>query len=214
MEKNFTTLKATMAYIRGMTVRYRKPRGTPRLPSFFQSGVSTLHRFRVPPLLTFAALSITALGAVPALAQSSASLPITVAVIDNYPAFRPHAEQPDPRARELRAVAIRRDPVDKNRSIILLNPVYLTPETLSDALVALRAAERDDPPAESGTLRYNFIPLDTARRARPLPAQKITALNAKLAELRAQPASHIYKLGGVGRSVVISDLSQYLPTDK
>jgi len=143
---------------------------------------------------------------VQAVAQSSAELPVIVAVLDDYPAFQVRPEQSGSQGCELRALVFRRSPTGENHSIVILNPAHVNAETLRDALQVLHASKGDQP----GVTRNNLVALGVTRRQRPPAAGTAEGLEAKLLELRSAPVVQLSSLGGMGRSVAIADLSKYL----
>jgi hypothetical protein len=84
--------------------------------------------------------------------------------------------------------------------VILLNPAYLNPATLNDALAVLRACGN----AATGAAPPNLIPFRANRPARPLDPAKVPALQERIAELQRQPLSRLAGLYGSGRSITIS----------
>lgn len=156
-----------------------------------------------------AALASGLLCGSPAAAQSAMPSSITITVPDGYPAFRPQIDRIDPRAKELRAVIIRRDVGRGDSTIILLNPVYENAETLGDALALLLARTR----SPSGAMDTAPIALLTTGRPRTVAPRVLARLNEKLDQLRAAPETPAGRMGRVGRSVVLTDLLPYLPRE-
>jgi hypothetical protein len=62
---------------------------------------------------------------------------VVVAVFKDYPAFRPSNRTE--RGRELQALVIPTDYTDKDRSVIILNPEYATPQVLFAAITRLNS---------------------------------------------------------------------------
>jgi len=133
-----------------------------------------------------------------AQAQAVAPHSVTIVVLENYPAFQASSGRAaNGSTRELRALVLRRAPWNARESFVILNPAYLSPETLGAALVALRQGQS------------NLIAVSASRPGRPIPSHTLTALKSKLEELRSRPALYVSKLG-TGRTVTIDDVSQYV----
>lgn len=146
---------------------------------------------------TIGALMMMSMSASPIHSQSHTTSSVIVAVPENYPAFRPVANQPDPRARELKALIIRTAPVG-GHTVILLNPSYVSPATLNDALAALRACGN----AAAGAAPTNLIAIRANRAAQPLDSAKVSALQERIAELQRRPVSRLAGLYESGRNII------------
>lgn len=148
-----------------------------------------------------------ALCGTPTRAQAPAPRSVTIIIPERYPAFRPLAEQPDSRAREVRAVVLRGDLAGADSSVILVNPAHLDPETLRDALAALQRMLTHP----SGEPQGRLAAIGVGHPSRPVDPGAARALNGVLAELRARPAVEFRRLATAGRSVVLADFPKYLP---
>jgi len=148
------------------------------------------------------ALMMMPVTATPMESQSRTTSSVVIAVPDSYPAFWTAADRPDPRAKELKALIIRRSPTGGDQSVILLNPAYLSPATLNDALTALSACGN----AATGAALPNLIAIRADRSARPMDPAKAPELQARVTELQRQPVSHLAELGSWGRSVTVTNL--------
>lgn len=148
------------------------------------------------------ALMLMLVSATPTASQSRTTSSVVVAVPDSYPAFRHAEDLPDPRARELKALIIRRNPAGGDHSVILLNPAYLSAATLNDALIALSACGN----AGRGATLPNLTAIRADRSARPLDTSRVSELQARVTDLQRQPVSRLVGLGSSGRSVTVSNV--------
>jgi hypothetical protein len=137
-------------------------------------------------------------GGTPICSQTQSTDPVTVAVLEDYPAFRRAADQPRASARELKAIILRRNPVGAGGSVILLNPAYLDAATLNDALEVLGSCDDNSkqPP-------MNLVVIRATQHARPLPSARASTLGSHIAELQNQPESRLRALDGSGRAITI-----------
>lgn len=142
------------------------------------------------------------------LAQTSPDAKsVVVAVLDNYPAF---SQNPAPSGRtkaEIRAIVFRQDPTDATRSLIVVNPGYLTPETIYTALRALNTlrANNGGPNLTVINRHGNGAPEAVTPAMASLRPIIMTLLSGERSHLNGHP--------GVGRFAMVSDsLSQYFGT--
>lgn len=161
-------------------------------------------------LLDMALISSAFFIAEPSVAQSQSVVRRTavLAVLEDYPVFRPSDGQARAPGREIRALVVRRDPAASDRSLILLNPAFVDASTLNDALNALRAC----PPADKSLPTPNFLIVGPPRTTRILDATTSVPLSVQLAKLRAQTLRHHGSLGKSGRSLTVDGVSVCLPT--
>lgn len=162
-------------------------------------------RLMLTQAATLTALLTSLLSAGPLQAQSTNSNVVTVSIVDDYPAFHREVTQRHPGARPLRALVFRRDGVRGDSTVILLHPAHANAETLRDALVILRRRASDVAAPRAGSP----IPLFESGRVRPVDPSIRARLTTKLDELRATPKAPIRGRGRMGRSIVLSDVSQY-----
>lgn len=97
-------------------------------------------------IITVVGLALAALAPGSSDAQSGTQTnSVVVAVFNDYPVFRPSSGVRSRRV--LQAVVISRDLMDKDRSMIILNPDYVTPSVLFAAIARLNSspAERKEP---------------------------------------------------------------------
>jgi hypothetical protein len=166
-----------------------------------------MYHKRIRLLGCLAAPIAAAMCFVPALAQAPATPPISVIVPYDYPAFQPLEKQPDPRAREVRAI-VTRSPIGGDTVFVLINPAHLSAGTLGDALTVLHR-NLTRPPAEP---RGHLVAaLGVPARERPVHPRIGRALAAKVEEIRARPALPYDRMGGVGHRIEITDLAPFIP---
>lgn len=90
-------------------------------------------------LIAICGLLLCATPLAPLWAQITSTNTVIVAMFENYPAFNPRPPAGVRATAVLRAIVIRRDFADEERSVVILNPTCATPEVLYAALVALRS---------------------------------------------------------------------------
>lgn len=90
-------------------------------------------------LIGICALALCAGPLTPLWAQTGSTQTVIIAMFEDYPAFNPRPPAGVRATAALRAIVIRRDFADEERSVVILNPTYATPEVLYAALVALRS---------------------------------------------------------------------------
>lgn len=145
-----------------------------------------------------------------AFAQAPIERPVTLVVLEGYPAFRSPAEQAHPNAREIRAFGFRQDPVHRDRATIVINPAHLSVQTLADALRALAPSG----PSTGQAPPRNSIALGASERGRRVPPRLAAILSSKIADLMAQQSAAVPELGGTGRKLSIGLPSDYLSADQ
>lgn len=166
-----------------------------------------MFNFRHDWLALFALTGI-AFGVAPAHAQTAlVTRPVTVAVLENYPLLVRSSEHDSASARPFSALAIRRAPTGGDTAVILVSPAYLNASTLGAALETLRSCTG----GPKGLPLPNHMVITTARASRRLDAITASALDSRLAKLRAQPIIHHYKLAAKGRSITIADALVCVP---
>ena len=154
-------------------------------------------RYGVVIVATLAGLMVPRTGL---LAQANApDKAVVVAVLDDYPAFSPTPAPSGRTKRKLRAIVIRKDPVDSTRSVIIVNPANVTPETIYTALQTLNfsRANTDGP---------NFRTV--VGHDRPSATEKPTtlaALRGLVATLLTREPAHLRGHPGLARFTVVSE---------
>jgi hypothetical protein len=137
----------------------------------------------------------------PSQAQSSRRGAVTIAVMDDYPAFTPASGAQGAARRELKALVIRSSMTDPNSSVILLNPAYLNAATIDAALSALSTC----PVPAAGASRTNIVAIPASAPAREVPAERAAAMRTRVTALQNSPRARVVSLGGTGRAVTIAD---------
>lgn len=108
-------------------------------PAYPVESEAAMHSLPTRTLMAICALVIGGTLLNPLPAQTDATKTVIVAMFDDYPAFNPQPPAGAPAKAALRAIVIRRDFADEERSVVILNPNHATPEVLYAALVALRS---------------------------------------------------------------------------
>jgi hypothetical protein len=144
------------------------------------------------------------------LAQTSPqSKNVVVEVLPDYPAFS-RGVTPSGRVKpEIRAIIVRQDPTDALRSLIIVNPLHVTPETVYDALRLLRSSGESNGGAN---LIVVTRPSDGPSNTEELAA--VAELRPFVANILAREASQLPGHRGLGRFAVVSEsfLSEHFGT--
>lgn len=166
-----------------------------------------MNHYRIKLLASLAVLATPALTSGPVSAQTPAPPPIYVIVPEDYPAFQPPEKQPDPRAREVRAL-VTRSPTGGDTLEILINPEHLNAGTLRDAILMLNRSLARQPQDQS---RFVLAALAVPEQVRPIDPRVAGALDATVEELRGQPVRPVDRVGNGGRRIVLTDIAPFLP---
>jgi|GEM_PF-2468335 len=166
-----------------------------------------MNHIKTKLLGTLAALATAALAGGTVSAQAPTTPPVYVIVPEDYPAFQPPEKQPDPRAREVRAL-VTRSPTGGDTLEILINPEHLNAGTLRDAILMLNRSLARQMQHQSGIV---LAALAVSEQVRPIDPRVAGALDATVEELRGRPVQPVDRVGRGGRRIVLTDLAPFLP---
>lgn len=147
-----------------------------------------MHRSTTRTLISICAVALCTTPLASLSAQAGSTKTVIVAMFDDYPAFNPQPPAGVRATAGLRAIVIRRDFVDEERSVVILNPAYATPEVLYAALVALRSGTTQDARLTGVTERGTPAAGKVPERVRSVLGAAISdLLAAQPSEVRGHP---------------------------
>lgn len=136
---------------------------------------------------------------------------VVVAVLDNDSAFAESRTRLSGAKSEVLALVVQQDPSDGTRSLVIVNPAQVTPETLFAALHALRVSRASDHAANFTIItRQAHDPSDPRARA------ALSALRPIIASLLRGKSSHLPGYRATGRFAAVNEalLTEYFGTSK
>lgn len=136
-------------------------------------------------VIVSAVLTLTSISAAASHAQiAPAPTRVVIAVINDYPLFKSSDRNRPPN--ELGAIVIPRDLVDKEQSMVILNPAYVSAEVLYAALSRLNSISAQESQTKLFGVSRGGIPT-----ASPLPPTVLAALSATIRSLLATQPSKL-----------------------